>query len=137
MRWLFHPSFRQFSSFAAVGAVGFMADAGIFFVLSKWLGLPIILSRALAFVPATLVTWSLNRLGAFKSFPRKHTNKGRQYVRYIMIQSCGMGVNFAVFILLLPVLPPLNSIMLLPLAAGSIAALAFNFIGAKFFVFLE
>lgn len=126
----------QLTAFAVVGTVGFLFDAGVFLVLSSVLGMDVLLARLCAFLPATGVTWLLNRSTAFRG-RRVHATKSREYMKYLLVQSGGIAVNFLTFYVVLKLFLLSSQQPLLPLAVGSIAALLFNFAGAKLFVFAE
>jgi putative flippase GtrA len=122
---------RQAGAFAAVGAVGFAVDAGLFLLLHS-AGLPVLTARLLAFLPATLVTWWINRSAVFRPGARAG-GLWSEYGRYLAVQSGGIAVNFAVFTAVVHLWPAAPA--LLALACGSGAAMAGNFLGARCLVF--
>lgn len=125
---------RQFLGFAFVGTAGFLSDAAVFLLLTQGLHAQVYLARALAFVPASLVTWSLNRHFVF----RTGTAPGRkrdEYARHLVVQGTGIAINFACFWLAVRAGLGAGSAQLLPLAIGSGVAMLFNFAGSRHFVF--
>lgn len=126
---------RQLASFAVVGVIGFGCDALIFLALTQLAGMAVLPARVLAFVPATVVTWLLNRWMVFRT-GGSAVRKRDEYMRYFVIQSIGIAINFAVFWLGVRSGIGARSAQMLPLAMGSIAAMFFNFAGSKRFVFL-
>jgi putative flippase GtrA len=126
---------RQLMTFLVVGGFGFLVDAGLFFIFLHLFGLDILVSRALAFLPATLVTWWANRLFTFRPSADAPVFLMREYLKYLLVQSAGIAINFLVFYLMVLWLPVAATHTLLPLAAGSVIALLFNFSGARFLVF--
>jgi len=126
---------QQMLGFVIVGGIGFLTDAALFLFFSKWLAMPVMLSRALAFVPATIVTWRLNRSFVFrtKGAPRGH----HEYARHLAVQAIGISLNFAVFYVAVKLGLGRGSAQLVPLALGSGVAMVFNFIGAKRMVFVR
>lgn len=126
---------NQFLRFGLVGGVGFAVDAASVLLLTRGLGLSLWLAYALSFVIATLATWLLNRAFAFGQ-PRQplHRLKG-EYLRYFAVQSGGMAIRFGVIAAVLHLAPSLEAQPVVPLAFGSIAAMLFNFAGAKWLVF--
>jgi putative flippase GtrA len=126
---------RQLMTFLVVGGFGFLVDAGLFFIFLHLFGLDILVSRALAFLPATLVTWWANRLFTFRPSADTPVFLMREYLKYLLVQSAGIAINFLVFYLMVLWLPVAATHTLLPLAAGSVIALLFNFSGARFLVF--
>lgn len=127
---------REVLTFGIVGLIGFSTDAGLFLLSTQLAGLAIIPSRVLAFVPATIVTWMLNRTLVFRSKDSSR-RKRDEYSRYLLVQSIGIAVNFVVFILAVHYGLGHGSAQIVPLVLGSLAAMWFNFVGAKAFVFLR
>lgn len=121
---------RQAGGFALVGAVGFAVDAGMFWLLNQKLGLAVLPARALAFIPATLATWALNRSAVFGS-----SRDGRavlhEYLCYLLVQGLGIAINFACFYFAMQ----FGVVPLIALVVGSVVAMTFNFVGAKILVF--
>ena len=124
---------RQMLGFGVVGTLGFCTDAALFLLFSKGLGLPVMPSRALAFVPATIVTWRLNRVFVFGT--RGNRRGAQEYARHLGVQGVGIALNFAVFYVAVRLGLGRGSAQLVPLALGSGVAMVFNFIGARHMVF--
>ena len=122
-------------TFLVVGGFGFLVDAGLFFIFLHIFGFDILVSRAMAFLPATLVTWWANRLFTFRPSADANIFLIQEYLKYLLVQSAGIAVNFLVFYLMVLWIPFAATHTLLPLAAGSVIALLFNFSGARFLVF--
>ena len=121
----------QFVRFLAVGTLGFIADAGTLLLLVTLGGDPYVM-RLVSFAVAVSVTWWCNRNWTF----RRATGPCRgQYLRYFGVQSAGAVVNYAVYAGVLAIVGPTALHAVLALAAGSIAAMALNFVGAKRLVF--
>ena len=127
---------REVLSFGIVGLIGFTTDAGLFLLSTQVVGMAIIPSRVLAFVPATMVTWLLNRTMVFRSTDSSR-RKRDEYARYLLVQSIGIAVNFSVFMVAVHYGLGYGSAELVPLVLGSLAAMWFNFVGARAFVFLR
>lgn len=127
---------RQLASFAVVGTIGFGCDALLFLGLTQLAGIAVMPARVMAFVPATLVTWLLNRRMVFRT-GGSAGRKRDEYFRYLVIQSIGIAINFAVFYVAVRIGLGIGSAQLVPLAMGSIAAMFFNFAGSRRFVFLS
>ena len=128
-------SSHSLMAFIVVGGIGFLTDAGflqLFAVVLQW---NIYWARVLAFVPATLVTWLLNRTWSFRVASATPVHKGREYARYLIVQCFGVSVNFAIFSALVMLFPALKSYPIVPLAAGSAVGLVVNFTGSKLWVF--
>lgn len=125
----------QMFGFALVGTAGFLSDAALFLLASQWLGLPVMLSRALAFVPATIVTWWLNRSFVFRT--SGSGRRAREYGRHFGVQAIGIALNFAVFYFAVKLGLGRGSAQVVPLALGSGVAMVFNFVGARRLVFVR
>jgi putative flippase GtrA len=128
-------STRQLMAFLAVGVIGFMVDVGLFFIYLRGFGIDVIVARALAFLPATMVTWWANRLFTFPLSTDPRESRMREYLKYLLVQAGGIAVNFTVFYLIILWLPIASAHAILPLAVGALTALAFNFLGARLLVF--
>jgi putative flippase GtrA len=127
---------RQALGFGLVGAAGFATDALLFLVFSQGAGWPVMASRALAFLPATGVTWWLNRHYVFRTAGGARSRRG-EYLRHLAIQGIGIAINFATFYAAVRAGLGAGSAQLLPLALGSGVAMVFNFLGARRLVFLR
>lgn len=119
---------RQAGGFALVGVLGFAVDASMFWLLSQ--SLDLLLSRALAFIPATLATWALNR-AVFRSQRQGRRALLREYLHYLLVQGLGIALNFGAFYLCLR----WGGHAMLAMVLGSGVAMLFNFAGAKLLVF--
>ena len=126
---------RQVLGFGVVGTLAFLTDALLFLLCTQTFGMPVMLSRALAFVPATIVNWRLNR-----SFVFRTSGSGRrvhEYGRHLGVQLIGIAINFTVFYVAVKLGLGRGSAQLVPLALGSGVAMVFNFIGARHVVFVR
>ena len=133
MLQLFDP---KILSFGIVGAVGFVVDAVLLTVLTVTLGLDVLPSRSVSFACATLVTWILNRALTFSSqASREPLARKQEYCLYLIVQVVGAALNFVVFLALIEWNPTLKQMPVIPLAAGAVVALIFNFTMSRKFVF--
>ena len=128
---------EQVPFFAAIGVVGYFVDAGITYLCAKYLGLSPELARPPGFIIATVVNFALNRAITFR-FSRAPFV--RSFVRYWLVASAGLTVNYAVYsacVLLAPIAGIAVTPSILPLfvAAGSGAAMILTFAGFRFFAF--
>jgi putative flippase GtrA len=124
----------EWLGFALVGCAGFATDALLYVLYARYAGLPVYLARALAFLPATGVTWALNRHFVFQTAGTLHRRRD-EYARHLGVQGLGIAVNFAAFSIALEGGLGRGPAPLLPLVIGSGCAMVFNFIGARRFVF--
>lgn len=122
----------QFTRFLAVGTLGFLADAGALYLLVTLGGDPYLM-RLLSFGIAVSLTWWCNRNWTFQA--EKQTERRREYMRYVAIQTVGICVSYAVYVAFLSLIGSSAFQAVLALATGSIVALGVNFIGAQKIVF--
>jgi putative flippase GtrA len=128
---------EQVPAFAAIGVIGSVVDAGITFVCARYLGLSPELARPPGFIVATIVNFILNRSITFR---HARAPLASSFVRYWLVASIGLAVNYAVYsacVVLAPVAGIAVTPAILPLfvAAGSGVAMAFTFVGFRFFAF--
>lgn len=116
--------------FLVVGAVGFLADAGMLALLTAWLGIGPLLARIGSIAFALGVTWMLNRHVTFGPSRRAIALEGARY------GGVGIGtslINYSVYsglMLAIPALPPVAA-----LAVASVAAMALSYLGYSRLVF--
>ena len=119
----------SFARYCLGGALGFAVDAGTVLLL-KHSGLNPFASRAVSIILALAVTWAYHRNVTFRP-------SGRGFLaelgRYYTSNAVGAGVNYGIYSLWLVVFAPKN--LLVPLAAASLVALAFNYLMARRFIF--
>ncbi len=127
---------QEFFGFFLVGALGFLADAGLLTFFVSEVHINIHAARILSFSCAVFVTWFLNRSFVF------HAERGSggkkkisELVKYFSLQILGACLNIGVFSSLILLYPSLEKTSLIPLCAGSLLAMLFTFTGMKFFVF--
>lgn len=121
----------QLARFLVVGSIGFAIDGGVLNLL-VWNGFDPYVARGISFPPAVTATWYLNRVWAFG------VREGRaraQYLRYIAVQIVGAIGNYAIYAVILLVIPHTVEGVLTAFAAGSAGGLLINFVGARTFVF--
>ena len=85
---------EQIPAFAAIGVIGYLVDAGITYLCAKYLGLSPELARPPGFIIATIVNFVLNRSITFR-----HSRAAviGAFVRYCLVASSGLAVNYAVY----------------------------------------
>ena len=128
---------RQIPFFAAIGLFGYCVDAGLTYFGAKYLGLSPEIARLPAFVIATIVNFALNRA---ITFAHVDAPLMRAFLRYCVVASAGLVVNYAVYSLCLVLSPWVGVAVtpgLLPLfvAAGSGVAMVVTFVGFRWFAF--
>ncbi len=128
---------EQVPAFAAIGVMGYFVDATITFVCAKYFGLSPELARPPGFIVATLVNFALNRSITFR---HAQSPVIRSLVRYFLVASVGLAVNYTVYLACLA-LAPIAGIAVTPailplfVAAGSGVAMSVTFVGFRFFAF--
>lgn len=124
--------YRQFIRFAIVGALGFVADVGILY-LTLHLGFGYFSGRAISFLCAVWVTWSVNRRFTFSS--RTSTSALKEGLRYIAAMSLGGLINYGAYTIVVMHIHGIPFLPLFAVAIGSIAGLIINYLTAKLWVF--
>ncbi len=127
----------QIPSFAVVGLVGYIIDAGITYAGAKYAGLSPELARPPGFVVATVVNFLLNRAITFRHSEAPFV---RAFVRYCAVASAALAVNYAVYsacVQLAPLLGFAVTPAILPVfvAVGVAVAMVLTFLGFRFFAF--
>jgi putative flippase GtrA len=123
---------RQLLRFTAIGAVAFVVDASVLLVARNVLGLGLYLGRVCSFLIAATFTWALNRRFTFAD---ADTPPVSQWGRFLAANAVGGGVNYAVYAVLVTLVPVVAAYPVLGVAAGSLAGLVFNFTASKKWVF--
>jgi putative flippase GtrA len=128
---------EQVPAFAAIGVIGYIVDAGITYLGARYLGLSPELARPPGFIVATIVNYFLNRSITFR---HARTPLASSFVRYWLVASLGLGINYAVYsacVTLAPMVGVAVTPAILPLfvAAGSGVAMGITFVGFRFFAF--
>ena len=128
-----HPRLREALAFAVVGSLGFTVDAGVLAFLFHALAWDHYPARAASFLLAVSVTWSLNRAWTFAH--RASASRRREASIYLLLQTLGAGINFAVYGVCLALSPTMRAGPLLALACGSVVAMVFNFLATRHLAF--
>jgi len=127
---------RQVPAFAAVGAFGFVVDAGLTYLLVR-AGLDPLVARLPAFAVATVINFALNRT---LTFAATRTPLIRAFVRYCMVCGAGLAVNWSAYALALAGanwlgLPTPDYTLPVFIAFGTGVATFVTFFGFKLFAF--
>lgn len=123
---------KQFVRFCLVGALGFVTDFGVLYVLVHWLHLQPTSGRILSFMVAATVTWKVNR---HFTFAQRGAGTLREWLSYLVLTGVGGLVNVAVYWLWISLTDSTTVNLFLGVAAGSAVALFFNFTISKRAVF--
>lgn len=121
----------RFIKFCCVGVAGFAVDAGIVTGLTA-LGLDPFLGRLISFLCGMTTTWFLNRVFTFADHDEKWLS---QWLRFASVNSIGGLINYAVYAAAVALVPFFRDHLVLAVALGSVAGLAWNFTGSSKLVF--
>ncbi|MFC3075745.1 GtrA family protein [Shinella pollutisoli] len=121
---------RRVYSFALAGGAGFLVDAGVLWLVLRLTALGPLSARVVAIAAAMLFTFWANRTFTFGRSGRGLAAEGARYG--------GVGIsaallNYALYSALVLAFPGLSP--LLAVAAASLAAMAWSFVGYSRFVF--
>ena len=127
----------QIVKFAAVGAVGYIADSAITFAGAKYLGLSPELARPPGFIVATIANFLLNRAITFRA---SGAPLMPAFLRYCLVASAGLAVNYAVYSACIVLAPQFGvgvtpAILPLFVAAGVGVSTILTFVGFRSFAF--
>lgn len=122
---------RQFLRFAVIGAAAFLVDAAALYLVRGTLGL--YAGRVLSFFVAVSFTWALNRRFTFAGAAAAPWL--RQWLQFVGANGIGAVVNFAVYAMLVTVVPCIATHPVIAVGAGSLSGLGFNFTASKHWVF--
>src|SRR5271155_6013345 len=128
---------RQIPFFVAIGALGYVVDASVTYLLAQRFGIDPFLARPPAFALATVLNFALNRALTFS-----HSKSALlpAFVRYVMVCGAGLAVNYSVYALCIVVAPSVGlaaTPAMLPLfvACGSGVAMFVTFFWVRVFAF--
>ena len=116
-----------FLRFCAVGAAGFVADAGVLALLVHGLRLDPIAARVVSFAVAVTLTFELNRAWAFGRADKRRRIEA--FAAYLGVQGLGFACNLAVYTALFLVLPPPLNAPILCLGLAAMVGLGVNYAG--------
>ena len=126
---------RQLVAFSLIGGAGFLIEAAVLTALVTHHDWGLYSARAVSFPLAVTCTWLCNRRFTFRVATAPAGTRG--YILYLATQSFGALLNLGIYSLTVVTISYSKSIPIIPLAAGSAVALAFNFLAARHVVFRE
>ena len=121
-----------FLRFCAVGAVGFVIDAGILQLLVWGIGANPYVTRIISFLAAASATWWMNR---HYTFQVEHRATHAEWARYVMFMVLGALLNYGAFAISITAWDLARAQPWLGVAVGSIAGLGVNFLTSRLLVF--
>ena len=126
---------KQFIKFGLVGIVGFFVDSFALYSFMDFLMLDLYTGRIASYLVAATTTWALNRVYTFSHSKGNGSNKGKQWSKFLLVNSIGGFINYGVYAFLISVYAIFASFPVLAIAIGSISGLFFNFFLARKIVF--
>jgi putative flippase GtrA len=123
---------RQFAGFVFAGAVGFVVDVAVLYLLKGFVGL--YWGRLGSFLAAAFVTWLLNRRIAFRD-RRAGVGLTGEFTAYLSLMAVGAAANLGVYTALLLGFPALTRMPVVAVAAGSLSGLLLNFASARLLLY--
>lgn len=120
----------RFLRFLAIGTVGFVADAGMLWLMLASTSLGVYSARIVSIAFALLVTWVLNRLLTFGPSSRPVAIEGARYGGVGIATSVINYLAYSAFLWAIPDTPVIVALVL-----ASVVALAFSFLGYSRLVF--
>ena len=122
-----------FAAFLLVGGFGFVVDASILASLVHQYGWGDYVARMVSFPVAVVTTWALNRRFAFPD--GASARRGREYTRYLTVQTLGSLINFSVYAACIATIPIMDRWPVLAFAVGVMVQIPFTFLGMRKYVF--
>lgn len=131
------PLKRQIPTFVAVGAMGYVVDAGITYALVRAFNVDPLLARFPAFAVATVMNFLLNRA---LTFSHSRAPILRAFLRYVAVCAAGLVVNYLVYALCVAAarvvgVPVTPALLPLFVACGSGTAMFVTFFGFRAYAF--
>lgn len=127
MKLTFH-----FFWFAVAGALGFVVDAGVLYLLKGMLGLYV--ARGVSFLCAVLATWLFNRSITFGTSRSGHTRKN-EFLIYLSLMVIGGSINYIIYALLIANYSFIATHPIIGIAVGSAAGMFVNLTTSRLFLF--
>ena len=123
---------RQLLLFGIAGTLGFLVDAGVVSVLVHGLDWNPYVARLVSFLCAVATTFAFNRAYTFADGKQRLAG---QAGRYLLAMIGGFAVNYGTYAALVHGVELVRAWPVIGVAAGSIAGLVVNYLGARFWVF--
>lgn len=122
----------QFFWFGVSGAVGFVVDVTVLYLLKGSLGL--YGARLVSFLCAVFLTWLFNRAITFRNRKSGHSVV-KEFCIYLTLMLIGGFVNYALYALLISKYSIIAIYPFYGVAAGSIAGMIINLCTSRFILF--
>ncbi len=122
---------EHFIRFGVVGVLGFCWDTATVYALRGIAGLYI--AGTAAFIVAASANWLVNRLWTFRG--HAHAPLHIQWAKFLAANAVGFVFNRGTFFVLISISTVFYNTPVLPIIAGSLSGLLFNYFLSKRFVF--
>jgi putative flippase GtrA len=90
---------KRFVKFLAVGASGFVVDAGTFFIFTSLLHVPDLIAQVFSFAAAVVSNFTLNRYWTYPESRSKSIR--RQITQFTLVNLAGLAIRSVIFALVL------------------------------------
>lgn len=120
------------AKFGIVGVLGFITDAGFFFLLKIWVN--IYTAKLFSFMVAVIVTWLINRFFTFK-YVDKNKKIHVEFLLYLLVSILGGGINYMAFYFSVNFSSTILKFPIIGVAFGSLCGMVFNYTSTRLFVF--
>ncbi len=123
---------KELFLFGIAGAIGFVADAGVLYLLTPFIGL--YAGRIISFLIAVIATWIFNRN---ITFSQRSAGRGllAEFVHYLSLMVVGGAINLSVYYLLISHSMTFHQWPVAAVAVGSVAGMAANFLSSRFLLY--
>jgi putative flippase GtrA len=124
--------FREFIHFGLVGALGFVVDTAVLYLLRGSIGL--IYSRPFSFLAAVFSTWLLNRNITF----RERTSRlplHQEFSRYLLLMLAGGAVNVGLYTWLILHYESVRFHPFIGVGVGGLAGMGVNLAASRVLLF--
>lgn len=125
----FYYRFEEFWLYSVGGAMAFVVDFGLLFVLTEYVGLWYLVSTTISVIVAIVVNYSWQRKVTFKSIGKGVVN---QFSKFVVISLVAIGLNIVLMYLLVD---RAGLWYLLAKIFVTIIVWFWNFLGNKHFTF--
>jgi len=112
--------------FCIVGAIGFLIDSGVLYLLIRNADMNPYSARLISFLSSATTTYVLNRSFTF-SIGLKGEARHREWAVYVILMLAGGALNYGVYSLCIAFSKVMYAQPVLAVAVGSLAGLALNF----------
>ena len=114
------------------GTVAFLVDSAVLMILHQALGLPVLGARLAGISLAMAASWAINRT---ITFPVPAAPTLAEFGRFAAVAWMAAAVNYAIFAVLIVLVPAIHPVLAIFIASGCAMTLAY--LGMRFGVFRQ